>query len=289
MIGQTVSAVTSLASLAWALTAYHRALRCSLMEKANMSYEAMGLYFLWRVFTIGARVVALAMFASRFQLYVFIITTSHWMGMLTWIRFQETKFCMSNREEIFFNIVASVVYIFCYFNLVEGHTRLRYLFYYIIVYAENAAMILTWYFLTQTQDMWYHMPAIAIVLGGFFIGIIFQVIYYIHFHPNNKYPSICIKIWVPCKALSISNDHAARRDPSFEIKHMVDGNPSKVSRMASTVPATTVVKSKSDGMVNMYKTSVMSSSHDSDHDITNSSVMPLMESAKQIHCEVTHV
>ena len=46
-------------------------------------------------------------------------------------------------------------------------------------------MILVWYLFTQTKDLWYHPYALVAVLGGFFIGIIFQVCYYLYFHPNN--------------------------------------------------------------------------------------------------------
>ncbi len=56
----------------------------------------------------------------------------------------QTSFCDSKPEELGFNAVAAVIYIFCYLNLVEGHTRLRYFFYYVVTFIEDGSLILTW-------------------------------------------------------------------------------------------------------------------------------------------------
>ena len=210
MIGQILAALTSLCSLTWSLTAYHKALRASLPNKKRMTYTGMFLQFFWRFFVVAARVIALALFAARFKAWVFMVIASHWMTMFFWIRFMETKFCDTRAEELGFNLVAAAIYIFCFLNLVEGHTRLRYLFYYIITFLEDAALITTWYLLTQTKYIWYRNPAICTVFLGYAMGISFQMVYYLKAHPNNlnsdgpdqKNP---IRLRIPMKELRSSS------------------------------------------------------------------------------------
>ena len=203
MVGQVIAAFTSLCSLAWSLTAYHKALRASLPHKENMSYTGMALQFLWRFFIVAARVIALALFAARFKAWVFIVIASHWMTMFFWIRFMQTKFCDTRAEELGFNLVSAAIYIFCFLNLTEGHTRLRYLFYYLITFLEDAVLISVWYLLTQTKYVWYQRPAIFAVFSGYVIGILFQILYYLKAHPNNyaEDKTKAIRAWIPLMEL----------------------------------------------------------------------------------------
>ena len=152
----------------------------------------MGVQFLWRIFTIAPRVAALSLFASEFHFWVFPIVGVHYAVMLLWIIFLETHFCDRRYEEILFNIVCAVVYIFCYFNLIEGHTRWRYIIYYTIMYLENAGLILAWFYFVSNPNVWYRYPAIILVLLGFFLGLTFMVMYYILLHPT-KHIQCCLR------------------------------------------------------------------------------------------------
>ncbi len=168
-----------------------------------MRYSGMALQFLWRFFTVAARVIALALFAARFKAWVFLIIASHWMTMFIWIRFMQTKFCDTRVEELGFNLVAAAIYVFCFLNLIEGHTRLRYFIYYCLTFVEDAGLISTWYLFSQTKYRWYQNPAICAVFIGYVLGITFQVIYYLKAHPNNfaEDKSKAIRTWIPFKEL----------------------------------------------------------------------------------------
>ena len=130
VVGQTASCVTSLFSVAYTLTAYQRALRISLNSKAKMTFCGMALHFFGQLFIIASRVLALAMFATVHRYWVFVVAGCHWMVMFVWILVQRTHFCHTKCQEFFFNLVMAIIYTFCYINLIEGHTRLRYIFYY---------------------------------------------------------------------------------------------------------------------------------------------------------------
>uniref|UniRef100_A0A7M4FS29 XK-related protein n=1 Tax=Crocodylus porosus TaxID=8502 RepID=A0A7M4FS29_CROPO len=179
-----VSSVASLMSLAWVLASYHKLLRDSRDDKKSMSYRGALIHLFWRLFTISSRVISFALFASIFQLYFGIFVVVHWCAMAFWIIHGGTDFCMSKWEEILFNMVVGIVYIFCWFNVKEGRTRYRMFAYYTVVLTENAALTLLWYFYRDpnTTDS-YAVPALCCVFLSFAAGIALMLLYYGVLHP----------------------------------------------------------------------------------------------------------
>ncbi|KAE8286916.1 XK-related protein 6 [Larimichthys crocea] len=114
---QCFSAMSSLLSLAWVLASYHKLLRDSRDDKKSMSYRGALLHLFWRLFTISSRVLSLALFASVFHIYFGIFVVLHWCAMAFWVIHGGTDFCMSKWEEVLFNMVVGVVYVFCWFNV----------------------------------------------------------------------------------------------------------------------------------------------------------------------------
>lgn len=64
----------------------------------------------------------------------------------------EQTYCMSKWEEILFNMVVGIVYIFCWFNVKEGRTRYRMFACYTIVLTENAALKRSFGILQKPRD-----------------------------------------------------------------------------------------------------------------------------------------
>lgn len=186
------------------MAAYQKALRLSLTSKAKLDYRSVLLLLIWRIFIIGPRVLAFALFATCAQYAFFVLCGIHWIIMLVWILTQRTTFCSTKIQELCFNAVAAFICIFDFFNLVEGHTRIRYIIYYSVVYCENVAMVVVWYFYRSTTAGWYLIPIVITVVAGFWLGIMMQVVYYMAFHPNNKppyAPEKHIRICVPLSEL----------------------------------------------------------------------------------------
>lgn len=180
-----MTAAASLVSLAWALASYQKALRDSRDDKKPASYLAVIIQFCWHFFTIAARVVTFALFASVFQLYFGIFIVLHWCIMTFWIVHCETEFCVSKWEEIVFDMVVGIVYIFSWFNVKEGRTRCRLLIYYLVILLENATLSALWYLyrLPMGTDA-FAVPALCVIFSSFFTGIVFMLMYYAFFHPN---------------------------------------------------------------------------------------------------------
>ncbi|KAM9350662.1 XK-related protein 7 isoform 2-T2 [Symphorus nematophorus] len=182
---QGLSASASLVSLAWMIASYQKVLRDSRDDKLPMSYKAVITQMLWHFFTIGARTVAFALFASVFQLYFGIFIVSHWCVMTFWIIQGETDFCMSKWEEIIYNMVVGIIYIFCWFNVKEGPSRFRMTVYYSVTLAENVALTAAWYTYRgpQTSDS-YALVVVCLVACSFALGTFFMLVYYCWLHPD---------------------------------------------------------------------------------------------------------
>ncbi|MGH0140387.1 UNVERIFIED_CONTAM: hypothetical protein FKN15_005148 [Acipenser sinensis] len=174
-----MSSLASLFSLAWVLASYHKLLRDSRDDKKSMSYRGALIHIFWRLFTISSRVLSFALFISIFQLYFGIFVVIHWCAMAFWIVHGGTDFCMSKWEEVLFNMVVGIVYIFCWFNVKEGRTRYRMVAYYLVVLTENATLTFLWYFYRDpaATDS-YALPALCGVLLSFATGVVFMLLYY---------------------------------------------------------------------------------------------------------------
>lgn len=208
---QVVSIASSLFSMGYALAGYHRCLRnqqylfCVNKSKRlikPISWYSTIMQFVWYLFLISPRVLSMALFASTFRSWFFIIIFIHWLIMYFWILNLKTNYCITSgreynaREEIFekfYNFVCSFIYIFAYFNLKSGKTRYKYLTYYIIFYLENILFSISYYCFSNEKNTFFKVSMLLIILIGFWIAILFQILYYLYFHPAQDI-RLCVKI-----------------------------------------------------------------------------------------------
>ncbi|KAJ3586408.1 hypothetical protein NHX12_012806 [Muraenolepis orangiensis] len=182
---QGLSASASLISLSWMIASYQKVLRDSRDDKLPMTYKAVIIQILWHLFTIGARTMAFALFASVFQLYFGIFIVAHWCVMTFWIIQGETDFCMSKWEEIIYNMMVGIVYIFCWFSVREGRTRCRMLVYSLTVFAENVALTTLWYLYRGQKTSDFHaVVLVCVVASSYALGTFFMCVYYCLLHPD---------------------------------------------------------------------------------------------------------
>lgn len=173
-IAQTLSISSSLISISWSLVSYSKCLRISLPNKVPMTYWSLGVMFLWEFFSITARMIALALFTSAFVHYVGFVCLTHWAIMTLWIITMQTSFCSTRCEELGFNAVLGVIFIFCYFNPIDNATRYRYLAFYIFMFIENSILMTSW-----MKEAKYDSSLKETVLYThytcFFLGVLFMV------------------------------------------------------------------------------------------------------------------
>ena len=183
ILTQIAACVASLISLSWSLVSYQRSLRMSLPNKANLTWQGIAVQFLWRLCVIGARVLALALFAAIYSWYIGIACTLHAFIMFFWIVSMKTTFCENRCEELGYNAILAVMFIFCYFNPVDSPTRYRYIIYYTFSLIENSILMLFWFFKAD-KNLWYRVPAMYGHYLSFFSGLVLMAAYYLMLHPS---------------------------------------------------------------------------------------------------------
>ncbi|XP_029975142.1 XK-related protein 7 [Salarias fasciatus] len=184
---QGLSASASLISLAWMISSYQKVLRDSRDDKLPMTYKAVIVQILWHLFAIGARTLAFALFLSVFQLYFGIFIVAHWCIMTFWIIQGETDFCMSKWEEIIYNMMVGIVYVFCWFSVREGRTRCRMLIYSLTVLVENVALTAAWYLHPGPRSSdFYAVIMVCVVASSYALGTFFMFVYYCLLHPDGS-------------------------------------------------------------------------------------------------------
>ncbi|XP_063223028.1 uncharacterized protein LOC134531266 [Bacillus rossius redtenbacheri] len=179
-----VSAVASLASLAWAVAAYTRAMRRARAEKLAVTWPGLLLQASWRAGMLAARVAALVLFAVGFRAWVFLLVGVHWLGMTTWVLLQKTDFCETPAEERVYNCVVGVIYCFCFFNLQEGRSRRRIFAFYTIIIAQNIGCLCLYVTVLGHARPDVFKFATSTVVGGTLIGMSSMLLYYRFFHPT---------------------------------------------------------------------------------------------------------
>ncbi|KAJ4448166.1 hypothetical protein ANN_10179 [Periplaneta americana] len=178
-----VSAVASLASLAWAVAAYTRAMRLARPDKTRVSWPGLVCQATWRGGMVTARIATLVLFAVGFHAWLFLFIGVHWLGMTIWIVFQKTDFCQTPWEECIYNCVVGVIYCFCFFNLQEGQSRHRALAFYVIIISQNLGCLGLFLALAGVSKSGVVEVAGAIIVGGTILGVCSMLLYYRFFHP----------------------------------------------------------------------------------------------------------
>ncbi|GAB6033201.1 hypothetical protein CHUAL_012807 [Chamberlinius hualienensis] len=224
---QGLSIMSSLISLSWAIASYNRSLRMSLDKKMKLNWAATIFQFMWRFCSISSRVLSLALFASYFKVYVFVVCGIHWGVMTFWIIWQKTEFCKRRWEEFFFDMVMGIVYIFAFINVKEEPTRYKTAFYHLFILVEGSVIMILWYVFSN-QNVWYHLPALLGFYALFFLGILLMIAYYLYFHPKVSFR----------QQVSVNGDMPDGIMPSNFKKKYHCGDARKLSRRPRTEPST---------------------------------------------------
>jgi len=192
VIFQIASVITSVISLAWALTTYNRSLRYAQVDKENIHLLGTAVLFLAHLFGISARVIALSVFASVYTWMVWAVCLGHWGLMAIWLWLQKTAACSNRMEEFFFCLILAVIHVFTFFNVKPDRTRFRYAFYYTVCFIENTSLVVLWWLKVADDPPWFHYPALVGQIGSFTLSVLLLVVYYKCLHPNLLLPSVAI-------------------------------------------------------------------------------------------------
>lgn len=196
LIGATAG--TSLLSMVWAILAYGKSLRDFRKQGSRLSLPGLFLQLLWRITMVTSRVVAMVLFASYFEHWLFSAIGLHWFIMSTWLFCQRTRYCTDEdgrehpcRERLFCSMIG-FTYIFCFFNTREGNARKRIFLYYSIILVENSLFVSMWYPHKTFQGIMAY-SAMGVVWGGMLFGALCMALYYRFYHPSSPIQGIILR------------------------------------------------------------------------------------------------
>lgn len=226
---------TCMISLAYTILTFTTSNRLSHKQR-RIVLPAHLLQVLWYVCFLSARIIAFALFAHAYGLYVFVIVAGHWIltffGILRW----RTTFCSDiTRNEIKsrwylelpFDFVAACVYIFVFFNLKEGRTRFPSLAYHVLVFVENAVMV-SLFFVDQT-GLSYAPASIPVVVGVFVLGVCLMLIFYLVFHPRKTFEWYWIGVSRNACSCCASGEESEESTDSVEPRPRIDSKSVNIS------------------------------------------------------------
>ncbi|CAL9701700.1 unnamed protein product [Knipowitschia caucasica] len=171
-------------SLAWALVLYARA--CSLIRPGHlhMTPAAILCRLLWRVGMLGSRFAVLMLFTRIFKQWILGVIGVHWLGATFWMVSQQTDIIRSTTRWRIFNVVLGAIHVFLFLNVKYGQSRYRMAGFYLVMFLENAFLLLasSWLF---TMVSWDTVGIPAAVFCSFLIGVIALVLYYRFLHPKS--------------------------------------------------------------------------------------------------------
>ncbi|XP_035485122.1 XK-related protein 5b isoform X1 [Scophthalmus maximus] len=180
----SVCFVVCLLSLAWALVLYARA--CSLIRPGHlhMTPAAILCRLLWRIGMLGSRFAVLMLFTRIFKQWILGVIGVHWLGATFWMVSQQTDIIRSTSRWRIFNLVLGAIHIFLFLNVKYGQSRYRMAGFYLVMFLENAFLLLasSWLF---TMVSWDTVGIPAAVFCSFLIGVIALVLYYRFLHPKS--------------------------------------------------------------------------------------------------------
>ena len=155
-------------------------------ESHQLDWCSVGslLYFIWRLFMLTSRILALAVFASHFTRFVFVIVGIHFAASYVLLWRQECEYFEGEPiKQKVFRFAIAYVHIFCFFPLEGKNTRKWGYPFYILVLIENSAMVLLWNFLTS-YGLKFRIAMLTTEWVTFVVGIVSLCLFYRCFHPS---------------------------------------------------------------------------------------------------------
>ncbi|NWH67179.1 XKR8 protein, partial [Geococcyx californianus] len=182
---QGLGVCTAFVCVTWSLLDYHQSLRTFLQDKHALSLGSSFIYFLWNLFLICPRVLAIALFALLWPYGVAIHFPLVWLVMFLWVSLQGTDFMESPGPEQLYRAMVAVILYFSWFNVAPGRTLHRSIIYHGFVLVDSALLALSWLWCRSPSDEHaYLVPVVAAALPCYLLGLVLRVVYYQWLHPN---------------------------------------------------------------------------------------------------------
>ncbi|NXX49832.1 XKR8 protein, partial [Tricholaema leucomelas] len=182
---QCLGICTAFLCVTWALVDYHQSLRSFLQDKLELGWGSSAVYFLWNLFLICPRVLAVALFALLWPYGLAVHFPLVWLAMFLWVSLQGTDFMESPGPEQLYRAIVAVVLYFSWFNVSPGRTLQRSIIYHSFMLADSSLLALSWLWCrSPSEELSYLIPVLSAALPCYLLGLALRVTYYKGLHPN---------------------------------------------------------------------------------------------------------
>ncbi|XP_071624107.1 XK-related protein 8 [Heliangelus exortis] len=182
---QGLGICTAFLCVTWSLLDYHQSLRSFLQDKYQLSWGSSVVYFLWNLFLVCPRVLAVALFALLWPYGVAVHFPLVWLAMFLWVSLQGTDFMESPGPEQLYRAMVAVILYFSWFNVAEGRTLSRSIIYHSFILVDSTLLVLAWLWgCAPSDEHSYLVPVVSAALPCYLLGLVLRVTYYQWLHPN---------------------------------------------------------------------------------------------------------
>jgi len=180
-----ISSALSLFNICWGLASFNKNIRSRNLHRLILTWLGVISQLLWRLGTIGARCLALALYASAYKAWLLLFGFMHWICMITWIQVMQHQ---KETASVKTRLLVSWVYMIDFLNLDEDggeRTRFRVGLFYAVVFIENVLLVSLWSTNIRTKlnvEASDRATAHVASVLSFATGVVFMLIYYRLFH-----------------------------------------------------------------------------------------------------------
>lgn len=184
--------ICNLAYACWSFAGFHRnLLRSASPERHFISWPGILSQWLWRLGTVGSRIIALAAYASMYRWYGLLFAGLHSVTILTFLvvlRLLDGRKPLKKNEisGIYTLFGVSAISVIDFVNHSSKAFKLRICVHYVIEIAENSLLFGIWYNDLNDryvmENLWLRNFTITSVFGGFLFGLFNMILYFNCFH-----------------------------------------------------------------------------------------------------------
>ena len=182
-----ITVLSSWVSVSWSVTSCYRALRVSndMHTTQQRPLRAAVGYFMWRVFEIGPRVVALVLIILMNPTIFLLTVVFHYIAVVTWSFASKATPYEKHHENIVYVLFLGFVQVFSFMNISRSKSRYHALLYYTFFYIENIVILILWIVLKKESFCpWIYHGAVGIVASGIVMNLVFIACFYKLCHPK---------------------------------------------------------------------------------------------------------
>ncbi|KAI4871778.1 hypothetical protein NFI96_014713, partial [Prochilodus magdalenae] len=186
----------SLGAIASCLLSYHRDMRAFVKEEdQKMGWSSSAVFFLWNLFLIAPRVLAIALFTSILPFYIAVHFLCWWLLLFLWACSQKTDFMDTKGSEWLYRATVGLIWYFSWFNVSSGRTMVKNIIYHTCMVADLGLLLGLWFWKSGSVESACLGPLCInpdyVLIGGlpalYVTGLLLKLLYYCKFHPNHPH------------------------------------------------------------------------------------------------------